>query len=38
LHLGERSITVERLVTELEGVLAGAGGPPNVLRMDNIRN
>jgi hypothetical protein len=35
LHLAERSITVERLVTELEGVLTGAGGPPKVLRMDN---
>lgn len=31
----ERSITAERLVAELEGVLAAAGGPPKVLRMDN---
>ena len=35
LHLAERSITAERLVTELEKVFAVAGGPPKVLRMDN---
>ena len=35
LHLVERSITAERLVTELEAVFAAAGGPPKVLRMDN---
>ena len=35
LHLVERSITAERLVTELEKVFAAAGGPPMVLRMDN---
>jgi putative transposase len=35
LHLVERSITAERLVTEMEGVFAAAGGPPKVLRMDN---
>jgi hypothetical protein len=35
LHLVERSITAERLVTELERVFAAAGGPPKVLRMDN---
>ena len=35
LHLVERSITAERLVTELEKVFAAAGGPPKVLRMDN---
>lgn len=35
LHLVERSITAERLVTELEAVFAGAGTPPKVLRMDN---
>ena len=35
LHLVERSITAERLVTELERVFAAAGGPPMVLRMDN---
>jgi putative transposase len=35
LHLVERSITAERLVAELEGVFAAAGGPPMVLRMDN---
>jgi transposase InsO family protein len=35
LHLVERSITAERLVTELEKVFAVAGGPPKVLRMDN---
>jgi transposase InsO family protein len=35
LHLVERSITAERLVTELEKVFTAAGGPPKVLRMDN---
>ena len=35
LNLVERSITAERLVTELERVFAAAGGPPMVLRMDN---
>jgi putative transposase len=35
LHQVERSITAERLVTELEAVFAAAGGPPKVLRMDN---
>ncbi len=35
LHLVERSITAERLVTELESAFAAAGGPPRVLRMDN---
>ena len=35
LDLVERSITAERLVTELERVFAAAGGPPKVLRMDN---
>jgi transposase InsO family protein len=35
LNLEERSITAERLVAELERVLAAAGGTPQVLRMDN---
>lgn len=35
LNVVERSITAERLVTELETVFAAAGGPPIVLRMDN---
>ena len=35
LNIVERSITAERLVIELEGVFAAAGGPPKVLRMDN---
>ena len=35
LNLVERSITAERLVAELERVFAAAGGPPQVLRMDN---
>jgi putative transposase len=35
VHLVERSITAERLVAELEGAFAAAGGPPKVLRMDN---
>jgi hypothetical protein len=35
LHLVERSITAERLVTELERVFAAAGGPPMVVRRDN---
>jgi hypothetical protein len=34
-HLVERSITAERLVTELEAVFAEAGGPPKVLGGDN---
>jgi transposase InsO family protein len=35
LHLVERSITVDRLVTELESAFAAARSPPKVLRMDN---
>lgn len=35
LHLAERSITAERLVTELERVFTATGGPPKVLRTDN---
>ncbi|MGV0476848.1 IS3 family transposase [Mycobacterium kansasii] len=35
LNIVERSITAERLVTELETAFAVAGGPPKVLRMDN---
>jgi len=35
LNIVERSITAERLVTELETAFAMAGGPPKVLRMDN---
>jgi putative transposase len=35
LHVVERSIPGERLVTELETVFAAAGGRPKVLRMDN---
>lgn len=35
LHMVERSITAEHLVTELETVFTAAGGPPKVLRMDN---
>ena len=35
LNIVERSITGERLVTELNKVFAAAGGPPKVLRMDN---
>ena len=35
LNVVERSITAERLVTELEAAFAAAGGPPKVLRMDN---
>ena len=35
LHLAERSITTEHLVTELQRVFAATGGPPKVLRMDN---
>jgi putative transposase len=35
LHVVERSITADRLVTELEAVFSVAGGPPTVLRMDN---
>jgi putative transposase len=34
LNLVERSITAERLVAGLDAVLATAGGPPKVLRMD----
>ncbi|MGW4771840.1 DDE-type integrase/transposase/recombinase [Nocardia sp. NPDC004278] len=35
LHLVERSITAERLVTGLEKVFLALGGPPEVLRVDN---
>jgi putative transposase len=35
LHLAERSITAERLVTELEKDFATVGRPPMALRMDN---
>jgi putative transposase len=35
MNIVERSITAERLVTELETAFAVAGGPPRVLRMDN---
>ena len=35
LNIVERSITAERLVTELETAFSVAGGPPRVLRMDN---
>nr|WP_281181952.1 transposase family protein [Nocardia vaccinii] len=35
LHLVERSITAEKLVTELQEVFTARGGPPRVLRMDN---
>ena len=35
LHVVGRSITAERLVTELETAFVLAGGPPKVLRMDN---
>jgi putative transposase len=35
LHLAERSITAERLVTKLEKGFATAGKPPMALRMDN---
>lgn len=35
LNIGERSITAERLIAELEKCFAAAGGPPMVLRMDN---
>ncbi|MGC4993010.1 integrase catalytic domain-containing protein [Nocardia salmonicida] len=35
LHLVERSITADRLVTELGKVFDAADGPPMVLRMDN---
>src|SRR6478672_3247620 len=38
LHVVERSITAEHLVTELEAVFAAAGGPPKVLRMDNAQS
>lgn len=35
LDLVERSITAERLITELEKVFAATGGPPMALRIDN---
>jgi Integrase core domain len=35
LNLVERSITAERLVTELAAVVAAVGGPPTVLRLDH---
>src|ERR1700736_3691978 len=35
LHLVERSITAERLWSELQGVFAAADGPPKVPRTDN---
>lgn len=35
LNIVERSITAERLVDELKKVFAKAGGPPELLRMDN---
>jgi putative transposase len=35
LNIVERSITGERVVTELVKVFAAAGGPPKVLRVDN---
>ena len=35
LHLVERSVTAERLATELETMFATAGGSPKVLWMDN---
>ncbi|WP_373279255.1 IS3 family transposase [Skermania pinensis] len=35
LHLVERSITAEALVTKLDRVFTRAGGPPKILRMDN---
>jgi transposase InsO family protein len=35
LHVVERSITAERIVTELQAVFAATGGPLKVLRMDN---
>ncbi|WP_412768899.1 integrase catalytic domain-containing protein [Mycobacterium canetti] len=35
LNIVERSITAELLVAELETAFAVAGGPPQVLRMDN---
>ncbi len=35
LHIVERSITADRLVTELAKVFTTSGGPPSVLRMDN---
>ncbi|MEU4711127.1 hypothetical protein AB0G00_32345 [Nocardia salmonicida] len=37
LHVAERSITADRLVTELEEVLTMVGGLPRVLRMDTVR-
>jgi putative transposase len=38
LHVVERSIAAERLVTELERVFATACGPPRMPRIDNTRN
>jgi putative transposase len=35
MNIVERSITAERLVTELEAALTVAGGPPKILRMDH---
>jgi putative transposase len=35
LNVVARSITAEHLVAELATVFAAAGGPPQVLRMDN---
>jgi putative transposase len=35
LDIVERSITAELLVAELKKVFAVAGGPPQVLRMDD---
>lgn len=35
LNIVERSITAERLVTELETAFTVAGGPPKEMRMDN---
>ncbi|WP_407674975.1 transposase [Nocardia puris] len=35
LHIVERSITVERLVTELDRVFTARAGAPRALRMDN---
>ncbi|ORW80883.1 hypothetical protein AWC22_17540 [Mycobacterium riyadhense] len=38
LHIVERSITDERLITELETAYTAAGGPPKMLRIDNARS
>ncbi|HYB37108.1 MAG TPA: integrase core domain-containing protein [Mycobacterium sp.] len=35
LNMVERSITRERLITQLEKAFAATGGPPKVLRLDN---